>query len=177
MVSTVDVDLFSVSLHGLAEGRHRHTLIEGGEELSLPGSELTSAGEVELELTLDRTGSLLTARGTVSTRVNLVCARCLEAFGYVLEGEFETALRLGPDTTALDDAGDTPVITRDDRISFAPSVREALILAVPMKPLCTPGCRGLCPQCGANLNTTTCSCEAAPADSRWAALQDLREKM
>ena len=169
----MDVDLFSVNLHGLAEGRHRYTLREPARELALPDEGWEVNDEVVLELVLDRTGSLLTARGMIETDVTMVCARCLEEFAHHLEGEFEAVLRLGPETTSLEGEEDVPVITRDDRLSFAPSVREALILAVPMKPLCSDGCRGLCPQCGENLNTTTCGCGVQPIDPRWDALQDL----
>ena len=45
-------------------------------------------------------------------------------------------------------------------------------LALPMKPLCREDCRGLCPVCGGNRNTTDCACQTPAPDSRWAALKD-----
>jgi uncharacterized protein len=47
---------------------------------------------------------------------------------------------------------------------------------VPMAPICDPGCRGICPQCGKNLNEGPCACAAEPPDTRWAKLADLLER-
>jgi uncharacterized protein len=63
---------------------------------------------------------------------------------------------------------------RDDRIDLNELLREQFYLALPMKPLCTEECRGLCPQCGINLNTGTCGCEVPWEDPRLAPLKDLR---
>jgi uncharacterized protein len=55
-------------------------------------------------------------------------------------------------------------------------LREQVLLAVPLKVICRQDCKGLCPQCGKNLNTESCSC-AEPTDERWSALKELREKL
>jgi uncharacterized protein len=52
-------------------------------------------------------------------------------------------------------------------------VRDAIVLELPMAPLCRDDCRGLCPQCGADRNEADCGC-VAPADPRWANLDVLR---
>ncbi len=54
---------------------------------------------------------------------------------------------------------------------------EQLELNIPMKPLCRPDCKGLCPTCGADRNETACSCEEPTADSRWAALAALKSRL
>jgi uncharacterized protein len=64
-----------------------------------------------------------------------------------------------------------------DQIDFTLPVREAVLLAVPDAPLCRPECPGLCPQCGADRATTTCSCVSETRDERWAALDALRGKL
>jgi uncharacterized protein len=61
----------------------------------------------------------------------------------------------------------------DDTIDLGPLVRDAIVLELPMAPLCREDCRGLCPQCGADRNEGDCSC-AAPKDPRWANLDVLR---
>ena len=53
---------------------------------------------------------------------------------------------------------------------------EEFLLALPMKPLCDPACKGLCPQCGVNRNTATCSCGTDAADPRMAPLRGLKVK-
>jgi uncharacterized protein len=62
---------------------------------------------------------------------------------------------------------------RDETIDVGALVREQCYLALPMKPLCRPDCQGLCPQCGANLNETTCSCDQTWVDPRLAVLKAL----
>ena len=61
-----------------------------------------------------------------------------------------------------------------DSIDMEPLVREALLLDLPLAPLCSPGCAGLCPSCGADLNLGPCGCPPPTADARWAALDVLR---
>ena len=62
---------------------------------------------------------------------------------------------------------------RDDRIDLNELLREQFYLALPMKPLCREECRGLCAQCGTNLNTGSCDCAPAWEDPRLAALKGL----
>jgi uncharacterized protein len=62
---------------------------------------------------------------------------------------------------------------RDDRIDLNELLREQFYLALPMKPLCRDDCKGLCPQCGTNLNTGACSCATQWEDPRLAPLKGL----
>lgn len=66
------------------------------------------------------------------------------------------------------------------KIDLSPRVRDAIILAVPAYPLCSPDCKGLCPVCGANLNKTTCEhvqtqISTKPVDPRWEVLKQYLE--
>ena len=63
---------------------------------------------------------------------------------------------------------------RDDQVDLNELMREQFYLALPMKPLCVDSCRGLCPQCGTNLNTGTCDCAPVWEDPRLAPLKNLR---
>jgi uncharacterized protein len=67
-------------------------------------------------------------------------------------------------------------LLKGDQIDLEPLVRDAVLLELPQAPLCTEGCRGLCPTCGTNLNEGTCPCETEVRDPRWAALDELRER-
>jgi uncharacterized protein len=62
---------------------------------------------------------------------------------------------------------------REGMLDLVDLLREQFVLALPMKPLCSEECRGLCPQCGTNLNTTQCACTPAWEDPRLAALKSL----
>ncbi len=61
-------------------------------------------------------------------------------------------------------------------IDLDPVLREAVLLALPPYPVCSDGCKGLCPVCGANLNERDCGCDRSVPDPRWAGLQKLRDK-
>ena len=58
-------------------------------------------------------------------------------------------------------------------IDLEPMVRDALLLELPLAPLCNPDCAGLCATCGANHNLTRCECVTSEIDPRWAALRSL----
>ena len=61
----------------------------------------------------------------------------------------------------------------DDTLDLEPLVRDALLLELPLAPLCTEDCAGLCPSCGADRNETQCDCRVDDTDPRWAALRSL----
>ena len=168
--------IFKVDLRGLSEGRCLLHLSEPGSKLELPEEQLTIISDVDVDLTIDRIGSLITAGGEVSAVPAFVCARCLEPFELEVTAEFIAVIRMGRNDYRLEDEEDTPVEFGDDWISFTPSVRESLLLAIPMKPLCRNDCRGLCQQCGINLNETHCSCPGNEYDPRWSTLKTLLEE-
>ena len=166
---------FLVDLRGIGDGRYGYTLFAPGSLLDLPADAGTFAGQVRLELDLTLTGRLIAARGTVFARPVLTCARCLAAFKTDLTGRFEVIIRMGPEGLGLEDVEDTPALFGDDWVAFNLSAREALILALPLKPLCREQCRGLCPHCGTNRNDSECNCSVAIPDPRWDALKQLLE--
>lgn len=164
---------FTIDLRGLKDGRHDRSLSAPGPHLELPADLLTVDRDVTLELEVSVTGTLIRARGTVQAEAGLVCSRCLEPFRMDLSAEVDIVLRSASDGIRMEDEDETPPFIGDDWVALDAPVREALILSVPMKPLCRADCRGLCPQCGENLNQSTCSCVPEPADARWEALRSL----
>jgi uncharacterized protein len=168
--------IFTVDLRGLSEGRCRLHLSEPGSKLELPEEELNIGSDVDVDLTIDRTGSLITASGEISAVPAFVCARCLEDFHFEVTAKFDAVIRMGRNDYRLEDEEESPVEFGDDWVSFAPTIRESLILAVPMKPLCRDDCQGLCQRCGVNLNESQCSCPGNESDPRWGALETLLEE-
>lgn len=168
--------IFTADLRGLSEGRHRLHLSEPGSSLELSEKELRINSDVEVDLTIDRIGSLITARGEIAAIPAFVCARCLEPFEIEVTAVFDAVIRMGRNDYRLEDEEDTPVDFGNDWISFAPSIRESLILAIPMKPLCRDDCQGLCQQCGINLNESYCDCTGTDTDPRWGDLKTLLEE-
>jgi uncharacterized protein len=69
------------------------------------------------------------------------------------------------------------LVVEDEHLDTEPLIAEQILLEVPMKPLCTPECRGLCPRCGADRNLTPDCCEEPAGDERWEALGALRDQL
>ncbi len=120
--------------------------------------------------------------GELSTRVEIACARCLEPVVQDVARNFDLLYRpLGADAGREE----TSVSGTEAEISYYEGegllledvLREQVLLAVPLKAICRQDCKGLCPQCGANLNVTKCSCAEPVEDLRWAALKDIRNKL
>ncbi|HUP38664.1 MAG TPA: DUF177 domain-containing protein [Vicinamibacterales bacterium] len=117
--------------------------------------------------------------GRVTGEVELTCSRCLEPFTVPIASDFD--LRYVPRTENVGE-GETQVEEDDlatafydeEQIDLGHLVLEQFQLALPMKPLCTPECKGLCPQCGTNLNTGACNCNPVWEDPRLAALKALK---
>lgn len=119
--------------------------------------------------------------GTVRTELELPCSRCLEPFRLRVDQPFD--LRYLPQSEASAEAetevGEDDLETsfyREDQIDLNDLLREQFYLALPMKPLCDDDCKGLCAQCGTNLNTASCECAPAWEDPRLAALKQFKSR-
>jgi len=112
----------------------------------------------------------LFVEGTVESQLRLECVRCLEPFAFPVTLELAELFRM-PGTAATEEA--VYAVSEEGEIDLGPLVREHAWLAIPMKHLCDPECRGLCPHCGVNLNTDSCECEEDRVDPRLAPLKEL----
>ncbi len=114
--------------------------------------------------------------GRVRTELELGCSRCLEPYRMPVDAVFDqlylpaSAMPGETEAEIADDDLETSYY-RDDRIDLNEMFREQFYLALPMKPLGGPDCRGLCAQCGANLNAGQCDCAGGWTDPRLAALK------
>jgi len=129
-----------------------------------------------VQLRVARDGADVVVEGDVEATVPQVCSRCLETLPVRVHASVD--LRFVPrpsipDTIELSGDDFETDFYADDQLDLGAIVRTETTLALPMKALCQPGCRGLCPRCGANRNLTDCACAAAPADPRFAALRGL----
>jgi uncharacterized protein len=132
---------------------------------------------VQVDLEYYRAGLDVFFDGSVHSAVRGTCARCLEQYDFTLDAPI--TLVLTPRAAAVDEPGelrsdDLGLCFYDgDEIDVTALVHEQTILALPTRPLCSDACRGLCPQCGANLNTDPCGCSATSPDPRLAVLRTL----
>jgi uncharacterized protein len=124
----------------------------------------------------------LLVQGKASANVQLECSRCLDSFSIPVEGTLEEEyqptvdIETGrPVQRAEYEQNDSAFsISASHEVDLTEPVRQALLVALPLKPLCREDCAGLCAECGANLNEGAHSHEPDSADSRWAALRELK---
>ena len=120
--------------------------------------------------------------GNLATDVEVACARCLDPVRTHIDRSFDLLYR----PLGVDRKGDEAAIHEPDTeigyyagegLELEDVLREQVLLAVPIKLLCQEACKGLCPQCGRNLNRESCDCAVPQSDARWAALKDLKDKL
>lgn len=124
-----------------------------------------------------RSGPELFFQGRIGAAVEGYCSRCLKSYSFSLTKEFDFIL--APDTRSAK----TKELNQDEmglsfysgeEINLTPFIREQVLLALPTRPLCDEDCRGLCPECGVDLNEGTCRCAFSKADPRMAFFRDMK---
>lgn len=144
-----------------------------GDPLVVAGTSVPAGAEAEADVDLDVIVGGIEVSGEVSAPWQGECRRCLRPVGGELHAEVREIYR--PRTASSDDDEETYPLS-GEQLDLAPLVRDALLLALPLAPLCRPDCAGLCPICGADLADGPCGCEHAPTDPRWAVLDDLKPR-
>ena len=121
-------------------------------------------------------------RGKFSGRFRVPCVRCIGPVEIPLEAEFDLIFRpLGAESAAPERSLTAPETEigyyQKDSLALEDVLREQVLLALPVRTLCKPDCKGLCPRCGTHRNLQNCSCDAGPSDPRWEALAGLRGRI
>ncbi len=144
----------------------------------LDDEEAASSVLVGGELPVDDMDQRILVHGTFAVRQGAQCDRCNREFELVTQAELEVMILRNPSRgDEVEDARDAWVIHQQGGIvSLDRALLEAVSLAEPQKFLCRDDCKGLCPNCGADWNEKSCECTQDEFDSRWAALEKLREK-
>ena len=116
-------------------------------------------GDVQYGLYAQHVSEELIVRGSLSVPLGLRCTRCSEFFSTtVTDSDFLRAYPASEDT---------------DSVDITPDMREDLLLHIPSFPVCSEECKGLCAQCGVDLNKGACTCENGDQPNPWSALDDL----
>ena len=132
--------------------------------------------QVTGRVTLLRTKKSIWVSAELTSQVDCECGRCLipisQPIEIGLEEEFFPVLNpaTGAREQPLHEDGEHLYIDEKHTLDLRETLREYASMVVPMKPLCRPECAGLCQNCGANLNESSCVCDEAPRDPRWHAL-------
>jgi uncharacterized protein len=158
--------------------------------------EYTVVAPVHLVMDVRKDRDAYRVTGRVETRLRLECGRCLDPFEIPVDSAFELRYVPEPSHSAADAGKDAPgrrghadehereiaeddittAFYQNDALDLGELMHEQFVLALPMKPLCSDACRGLCPACGTNLNKGTCDCKPSWTDPRLAALQGILDR-
>jgi uncharacterized protein len=138
-------------------------------------SQVQAAGPLEAEIRVMPSGDDVFVVGSLRGRVRYHCRRCLEPFEDVLGAEFHLTFSRASEASAdqalhREDLEVEPLV--DPYLDLTKSLLEQVDLALNPYPICRAACRGLCDQCGADLNKVECGCSAPTRDPRFSVLED-----
>lgn len=147
-----------------------------GSDEWLTGVESKFRERLSLTLQAKYAGGGFQLKGMIQAPITMVCSRCLEPFDIVVTGDFyrfamteESQVRYKRD--GLEDE-DLLTVT-DGIVDLSQAIEETLVLNLPMVPLCSDNCSGLCMVCGQNLNKGKCTCTNDYVDPRLEKLKEL----
>jgi len=162
-----------ISVRGLTDGLHRRSQQTTASELDLQEQEEYFTEPVGVDYTLEKIGQQIIFRGVINTSVNMTCSRCLESVQIPISETMTLLVRFDADTSSEEGHEEVRIVSPDTgRMDVTEELRQTLLLALPVKPLCKEDCRGLCPRCGTNLNTGNCDCRRKTIDPRWSGLKN-----
>jgi uncharacterized protein len=143
-------------------------------------SEIKQVEPLEVNATAELLEGNIRVAGAIESKVELVCARCLEPVVEDVQRSFDLFYSplpkdVKPEEARLQDDDAEIGFFEGEGLFLADVLREQVLLALPMKVICRGDCRGLCPSCGANLNHEECRCETHTTDPRLASLARLKQ--
>jgi uncharacterized protein len=153
------------------------------EPAALPSGDadaFRAGAPVRLTFDIFKDGSEFHLIGRVVSVLTLSCGRCLDEVSFPVDLPFDLLYlphqdNAGGEEVEVEDDDLTTAYYLNEEIDLGQLVMEQFYLALPMKPLCRESCRGLCSECGVNLNTATCSCVHEWTDPRLESLRALRD--
>ena len=142
-------------------------------ELDYPSVEIDDVSLTPLKGSFQviRSSKGLYITGELYSSIETECARCLDRVKSPITIKMDDLFYYPASTAPPGDFG----VGEDGFVDLNPLVRQLSLLDIPMKPFCRPDCKGLCVQCGNNLNFDACECEADNIDPRLESLRSLLE--
>ena len=159
----------------------------GDEGLDVEFEETIETGEVKLlspakaSFHIDKVNEEILVKGDLSALLEMECSRCLKQFEEERDVKVNVVLHpleelRGEEKHEIKDDELDMGFYRGDELDLKDLLREQILLTIPMKPLCSEGCRGICPWCGADMNIVNCTCEKKGPDQRLTVLKKLLDK-
>ncbi|BCS53929.1 DUF177 domain-containing protein [Geobacter sp. SVR] len=141
----------------------------------------TFTGPVRSDITVSREYDHIRIAGRVSAPIRLTCSRCLEAYDSAVDSNFSIFFRKGtPEEVPVEDEvelNEQDLISgtySGDEIDLTHEIEEQVAMEIPLKPLCSENCKGLCSTCGTDLNRGSCTCSREQINFKFSALKDFK---
>lgn len=129
------------------------------------------ASPVKFDLVIESADEDVLVKGHLKVELKLICGRCAKPF--VSKLELETKEIFYRSSHIRDEDESEEFMVEDEKIDVGRLAEQSLILSLPMKIVCSDDCKGLCANCGINLNEGDCGCKTEHLDPRLSKLKDL----
>ena len=160
----------NVAIKDIHQGINEFECDVSAQDYNLPDVGSFS-GPIRLKIFVDRLENLFRFKISVMIGVNIACDRCLELFQSGVDAMIEQIYEIG---TGDLDSDEIILISRNSKeIDISDAIQEVFVLNRRIKQLCQDGCKGLCPNCGINLNKKSCDCQQDNVDPRLEKLKSL----
>ena len=148
--------------------------------LELSDVELEIDGDVDVRLQVGRTLQMFSVSGSVHAALKGECCRCLAAARAEVDADVRFLLQRKEasedEVEAVEEEDEVDIVDPGVKeVDLSERLHDALVLELPLRIYCKTDCQGLCPHCGQDLNTATCSCDQEATDPRWEALAQLKQ--
>lgn len=159
-----------INIQNLSEG-----IYEFSEELSIEeivfSEPVKISNKLKLNAFVDNFDDSYRVKLNVKTDIIFKCDRCLEDYQYEFDETIDQIYQIGEGEFKDDDIEILPKNTRE--IDLSKLINEVFLINSPIQKNCRDSCRGLCPNCGKNLNRTSCDCKYDSIDPRLEKLKSL----
>jgi uncharacterized protein len=157
--------------HRAGSMRRLTRVVPAPADLDVDVAGVPEGSDIELDLRLESVVDGVLVSGTARASVTGECVRCLDPLERRLESGFQELYAY-----SAEDAGEDDLLLEGDLLYLEPALRDAVVLALPLQPVCREDCPGLCPECGVRLAENSGHHHDA-VDPRWAALTGLRQQV
>jgi uncharacterized protein len=164
-----------IQVGGLSQGTYSYQFHSTPEELSLDDR---FPSEVIIDATLEKAATQIFLHVAVTTEGRFECDRCVSQFPLPLKNTYRMYYVWDGAEAGVLDSSEVQVVSASlPMIDISDDVRQTVLLSVPLKLLCKANCRGLCPECGTNMNADPCTCSGQSSDGHWEPLRTIRNNL
>jgi uncharacterized protein len=144
------------------------------EDMGAGMARVPAGADMELEVQLEGVAEGVLVTATVMAPLAGECARCLEPFTSAMKVRFQELYALAEDASEQPDGEQSYLLDGSGQLDLEPALRDAVVLELPLSPLCEDGCKGLCPECGVRIADAEPGHGHQQRGAMWAALKDYR---